>query len=83
MNRCAVGKVPQAFTTRPKNVFWPNTFVGASFKILDIQQHTCGFELGPAAILSQNPIFAMRSRIFATSGINHSLLEIFFAVINP
>ncbi len=83
MNRSVVSKVPQAFRTHPKNVFWPNIFVGASFKILNIQQYASGFKLGPAAILSQNPIFEMRSRIFATSGIRLSLREIFLAVINP
>ena len=46
-----------------KNVFWPNIFVGASFKILDIQQYACGFKLGPAAILNQNPIFETASKI--------------------
>ena len=44
-----------------KNVFWPNIFVGAAFKILDIQQYASGFKLGPAAILNQNPIFEMGS----------------------
>ena len=46
-----------------KNVFWPNIFVGASFKILDIQQYACGFKLGPAAILILNPIFETASKI--------------------
>jgi len=45
--------------THLKNVFWPNIFVGASLQILDIQQYACGFKLGPAAILNQNPIFEM------------------------
>jgi hypothetical protein len=44
-----------------KNVFWPNIFVGAAFKILDIQQYASGLKLGPAAILNQNPIFEMGS----------------------
>jgi hypothetical protein len=44
-----------------KNVFWPNIFVGAAFRILDIQQYASGSELGPAAILNQNPIFEMAS----------------------
>jgi len=35
--------------------------IGASFKILDIQQYASGFKLGPAAILNQNPIFEMGS----------------------
>jgi len=48
--------------THLKNVFWPNIFVGASFKILDIQQYASGFKLGPAAILNQNPIFEMGSK---------------------
>jgi len=47
--------------THLKNVFWPNIFVGALFKILDIQQYACGFKLGPAAILNQNPIFEIGS----------------------
>jgi len=51
--------------THLKNVFWLNIFVGASFQILNNQQVACGFKLGPAAILNQNPIFAMGSRIFA------------------
>ena len=45
-----------------KNVFWPHIFVGASFQILDNQQVACGFKLGPAAILNQNPIFEMASK---------------------
>jgi hypothetical protein len=48
--------------THLKNVFWSHIFVGASFQILDNQQVACGFKLGPAAILNQNPIFAMGSR---------------------
>jgi hypothetical protein len=47
--------------TQLKNVFWPNLFVGAAFKILDIQQYASGFKLSPAAILNQNPIFEMGS----------------------
>jgi len=47
--------------THLKNVFWPHIFVGASFQILDNQQVACGFKLGPAAILNQNPIFEMGS----------------------
>jgi hypothetical protein len=43
--------------THLKNAFWPNIFVGASFKILNIQQYASGFKLGPTAILNQNPIF--------------------------
>jgi hypothetical protein len=42
--------------------FWPNIFVGASFKILNIQQYASGFKLGSAAILNQNPIFEMGSK---------------------
>jgi hypothetical protein len=48
-----------------KNVFWPPAFfggIGASFKILDIQQYACGYKFGSAAILNQNPIFEMGSR---------------------
>jgi hypothetical protein len=60
-----------------KNVFWPHIFVGASFQIFDIHQYACGLrptrsirsdgesrnagKLGPAAILSQNPIFELAS----------------------
>ena len=40
-----------------KIVFWPNVFVGASFKILEILMYACGFILGPAATLNQNPNF--------------------------
>jgi len=48
-----------------KNVFWPNVFVGASFKILTIRlRRTCGFKIGPTATLSQNPIFEMASIVF-------------------
>jgi len=47
--------------THLKNVFWPNIFVGVSFKILDIQQYASGFKLGSASILNQNPIFEMGS----------------------
>jgi hypothetical protein len=63
--------------TQLKNVLWPNIFVGASFKILDIQQYASGLrptkivesdgessnagKLSPAAILNQNPIFEMDS----------------------
>jgi hypothetical protein len=50
-----------ACKSHPKNVFWPNIFVGVSFKILDIQQYACGYKLGSAAILNQNPIFEMAS----------------------
>jgi hypothetical protein len=49
--------------THLKNVFWPNIFVGAAFKILDIQQYASGLKLGPAAILYQNPIFVIGSNI--------------------
>jgi hypothetical protein len=46
-----------------KNVFWPPAWggIGATFQILDIQQYASGLELGPAAILNQNPIFEMAS----------------------
>jgi hypothetical protein len=53
-------------------VFWPNFFVGASFKILEIHEYACGFrpttrikpdgssssagKLGPAANLNQHPL---------------------------
>ena len=58
--------------THLKNVFCPYIFVGAAFQILDIQQYSSGFKLGPAArvpakplgedgILNQNPIFEMDS----------------------
>jgi hypothetical protein len=45
-----------------KIVFWPNVFVGASFKILEILMYACGFKLGPAATLNQNPNFETASR---------------------
>jgi len=45
-----------------KKVFWPNFFVGASFKILEIREYACGFKLGPAANLNQNPFFEMASK---------------------
>jgi hypothetical protein len=41
------GKVRSCF----KIVFWPNVFVGASFKILEILMYACGFKLGSAATL--------------------------------
>jgi tetratricopeptide (TPR) repeat protein len=44
-----------------KIVFWPNVFVGASFKILEILMYACGFKLGPAATLNQNPNFETAS----------------------
>jgi len=50
------------YRIHPKNVFWPNIFVGASLQILDIQQYASGLKLGPAAILNQNPIFEMGSK---------------------
>jgi len=37
--------------------------IGVSLQILDIQQYASGLKLGPAAILNQNPIFEMDSRI--------------------
>jgi hypothetical protein len=46
----------------PKNVFWPNFFVGASFKILEIREYACGFKLGFASKLNQNPIFEIAYR---------------------
>ena len=49
------------FRTHLKNVFWPNIFVGAELKILDIQQYASGSKLGSAAILNQNPIFEIGS----------------------
>ena len=56
------------FRTHLKNVFWPNIFVGASLQILDIQQYASGLKLGPVAILNQNPIFEMGSRIVKNNG---------------
>jgi hypothetical protein len=62
-------KVPLCYTgSHLKNVFWPPAFfggIGASFQILDIQKYACGFKLGPAAILNQNPIFEMASNNLA------------------
>ena len=65
------------FRSYLKKVFWPNFFVGASFKILEILQYACVFDpqkrirsdgesgfawkLGPAANLNQNPFFEMAS----------------------
>ena len=46
-----------------KKVFWPNFFVGASFKIFEILKYACGFKLGPAANLNQNPFFEMASSL--------------------
>jgi hypothetical protein len=59
-------------STHLKNVFWPNIFVGASFKILNIQQHASGLrptkivrsggkssiagKLGPAARVPAKPL---------------------------
>jgi hypothetical protein len=60
--------------THLKNVFWPNLFVGASFQILDIQQYACGFKLSPAAILNQNPIFEIGSKITPGQEKNGSVL---------
>ena len=56
------------FRSYLKNVFWPNVFVGASFKILKIPVYSSGFKLGPAATLNQNPIFEKASnyRQFST-----------------
>jgi hypothetical protein len=67
-------ELPKLFRIYPKNAFWLNIFVGASFQILDIQQYACGLKLGPAArvpakplgedgILNQNPIFEMDSNL--------------------
>ena len=36
--------------------------IGASFKILEILEYACGFKLGPAANLNQNPIFEIASK---------------------
>jgi hypothetical protein len=57
----ALSSIPSK--TYRKNVFWPLAFggIGASFKILDIQQYASGFKFGSAAILNQNPIFEMGS----------------------
>jgi hypothetical protein len=44
-----------------KKVFEPNFLVGASFKILEILEYACGFKLGSAANLNQNPFFEMTS----------------------
>jgi hypothetical protein len=41
--------------------FGPNVFVGASFKIFEILMYSCGFQLGPAATLNQNPNFETAS----------------------
>jgi tetratricopeptide (TPR) repeat protein len=45
-----------------KKVFWPPPWrIGASFKILQILEYACGFKLGPAANLNQNPFLEMAS----------------------
>jgi len=44
-----------------KKVFWPKVFVGATFQILEILEYSSGLKRGPAATLSQNPIFEMAS----------------------
>jgi hypothetical protein len=53
---------PVLFRSYLKKVFWHNFFVGASFKILEIREYACGFKLGSAANLNQNPIFEMASK---------------------
>jgi hypothetical protein len=46
-----------------KKVFWPPAFggIGASLKILEMRKYACGFKLGPAAHLNQNPVFETAS----------------------
>jgi hypothetical protein len=46
-----------------KKVFFPNLCVRPSFQVLDILEYACGFKLGPALTLSQNPIFEMASSL--------------------
>jgi len=58
MNGLKIGRLIRSYL---KKVFWPNFFVGASFKILEILKYACGFKLGPAANLNQNPFFEMAS----------------------
>ena len=65
------------FRSYLKKVFWPNFFVGASFKILEILEYACGFKLGSAANLNQNPIFEMASN---KTGIVKNLLPIEAAI---
>jgi hypothetical protein len=43
--------------------FGPISLLVPRFKILNNQQVACGLKLGPVAILNQNPIFEMGSRI--------------------
>ena len=47
-----------SYRTPLKNVFWPNLFVGASFKILDIQHFASGYKLRPAAGVPAKPLGA-------------------------
>jgi len=42
-----------------KKVFWSDFFVDASFQIPIRLRWTCGWKLGLAANLNQNPIFEM------------------------
>jgi hypothetical protein len=56
------------FATQAKNADLIDIFVGASLQILDIQQYASGLKLGPVAILNQNPIFEMGSRIVKNNG---------------
>jgi hypothetical protein len=37
-------------------VFWPNVFVSASFKILEIPMYACGLMLGPATRVPAKPL---------------------------
>jgi len=72
--------IPTPTISRLKNVFWPNIFVGAPLKILNIQQYASGLKLGPAAILNQNPIFetASNESIISTYlfGFQHQFLAL-------
>ena len=60
----ALKTVPTISRSYRKKVFWPPAFsggIGASFKIFEILEYACGFKLGPAANLNQNPFFEIAS----------------------
>jgi hypothetical protein len=56
--------IGQRYRSYLKNVFWPPAFggIGALFYLLEILEYSCGLKHGPAAILTQNPIFEMASK---------------------
>ena len=56
--------IGQRYRSYLKNAFWPPAFggIGALFYLLEILEYSCGLKHGPAAILTQNPIFEMASK---------------------